>query len=97
MVIKRVSPMSAAKIAGLLYALMGLVFGAFISLFAMLGASFGGGDSGVPAFFPMLFGIGSVIVLPLLYGCMGFVMTAITAWLYNLVAGMVGGMQLDVQ
>ena len=97
MVIKRVSPMSAAKIAGVLYAIMGLAFGAIISLFAMLGSAFGGGQIGTPEFFPMLFGVGSVILFPIFYGCMGFVMTAIMAWLYNLVAGMVGGVQIDAQ
>jgi hypothetical protein len=63
----------------------------------MLGAALGGGDSGGPAFFPMLFGVGSVILFPLFYGCLGFVMTAIMAWLYNLAAGLVGGVQIDVQ
>jgi len=28
---------------------------------------------------------------------LGFVMSLVAAWLYNLVAGMVGGIELDVQ
>ena len=33
----------------------------------------------------------------LLYGCIGFFSALIGAWLYNLMAGFVGGLQLDVQ
>jgi hypothetical protein len=87
--------MSVAKIAGLLYAVVGLAMGGLFSLFAMLGAAFGDGSGG--SFFPALFGVGSVILFPLFYGCLGFVMTAISAWLYNVVASVVGGVQLDVQ
>jgi hypothetical protein len=88
--------MSVAKIAGLLYAVVGLAIGGFVSLLAMVGGAIGG-DSGGSSFFPALFGVGSVILFPLFYGCLGFVMTAISAWLYNVVASVVGGVQLDVQ
>ena len=37
MVIRRVGPLSCAKVAGLLYLIMGFVFGAFVSLFALGG------------------------------------------------------------
>jgi hypothetical protein len=36
------------------------------------------------------------VLLPLLYGGLGFVMTAIMAWLYNMAAGVVGGIEIDV-
>ena len=94
MVVKRVNPLSCAKVAGVLYALMGLLFGVFFSLFATLGA-FAAPDEG----FGMLgavFGIGAVVLMPIFYGCLGFVMTLITAALYNAVAGMVGGIEIDV-
>ena len=38
MVIRRVGPLSCAKVAGLLYLILGFVFGAFISLFALGGS-----------------------------------------------------------
>ena len=44
-----------------------------------------------------MFGIAAIIVFPILYACIGFVMTLIMAALYNLVAGMVGGVEIDVQ
>ncbi len=95
MVINRIGPLSLAKIAGLLYALMGLFFGGILSLVA-LGGAFASADSG-NAIFPMIFGAGAIVFLPIFYGCLGFVGTLIMAWLYNLVAGMLGGVELEVQ
>jgi hypothetical protein len=42
-------------------------------------------------------GVGAIIVLPIFYGGLGFVGTLIAAWLYNVIAGVVGGIELDVQ
>lgn len=94
MVVKRVNPLSCAKIAGVLYAIMGLLFGGLFSLFAMLGA-FAGPDTGA-GMLGAVFGIGAVVFMPIFYGCMGFVMTLIAAALYNAVAGMIGGIEIDV-
>jgi hypothetical protein len=94
MVVKRVNPLSSAKIAGVLYAIMGLLFGGLFSLFAMLGAfTAPDNDAGMLG---AMFGMGAVILMPILYGCMGFVTTLIFAALYNVVAGMVGGIEIDV-
>ena len=95
MTITRVGPLSCAKIAGLLYVILGLIFGAFISLAAMAGA-FASGDEGAGAF-GALFGVGAIILVPLFYGCIGFVMTLIMALLFNLAAGMVGGLEVDAK
>lgn len=91
MVIKSVGAFSLAKIMGTLYVIVGLVFGALVSLVSIAG--FGGQSSG---FGGMIFGIGAVILLPLFYGCLGFVATLIGAWLYNLAAGIVGGVELEI-
>jgi hypothetical protein len=32
-----------------------------------------------------------------MYGCLGFVTTLIMAWLYNVLAGIMGGVEIDVQ
>ena len=95
MVITRVAPLSLAKIAAVLYALMGLMFGAFVSLAGLAGAFAASDESG--SFLGALFGVGAVIILPIFYGCLGFVMSLVTAWLYNLVSGMVGGVEVDVR
>jgi hypothetical protein len=92
MVIKSVGAFSCAKIMGTLYVIIGLVFGGLVSLVAMAG--FGRGGSG---FGGALFGIGAVIILPIFYGVLGFVATLIGAWLYNLAAGIVGGVELETE
>ena len=95
MVIKRVGPISCAKIAGALYAILGFFAGAFVSLLAMAGA-FVSQDDVVP-FAGALFGVGAIVLLPVFYGCLGFVATLIMAWIYNIVASAVGGVEIDVQ
>lgn len=95
MVIKRVGPVSCAKIAGTLYAIMGLILGGFFSLLAAAGGF--GADTPGAAGFGAIVGVGSIIVFPILYGVIGFVATLIGAWLYNVLAGMVGGIELEVQ
>jgi hypothetical protein len=95
MVIKRVGPVSCAKIAGTLYAILGLIMGGVFSLVALAGG-FGSNTSEAGAFGAIM-GVGAVIVFPICYGAMGFVASLIGAWLYNALAGMVGGIQLDVQ
>ena len=95
MVITRVGPLSLAKITGLLYVIVGLVFGAFISLAAMVGGF--ASDDGAAGAMGALFGVGAIILLPIFYGCVGFVMTLIMAWLFNVAAGMVGGVEVDAR
>ena len=95
MVIKRIGPLSCAKIAGTLYLFLGLVIGGAISLIAMAGG-FTTGAPHIPGMGAII-GVGSIIFFPLMYGCLGFVTALIGAWLYNLMAGFVGGLQIDVQ
>jgi hypothetical protein len=93
MVIKRIGPMSCARIAGPVYAVIGLCAGVFISLASLLGATTGDSDAG---FMGVLFGVGAIIMLPVFYGLLGFLGALFSAWLYNLMAGAVGGIDVDI-
>jgi hypothetical protein len=42
-----------------------------------------------------MFGASAIVVLPIFYGCLGFVMTFIMALLFNLVVGITGGIEVD--
>jgi hypothetical protein len=95
MVLKRLGPLSCAKITGTLYAILGLVFGAIFSMVS-LATGFGSNTSGGMGF-GALMGVGAIVALPILYGGMGFVTTLIGAWLYNILAGVVGGIEMDLQ
>ena len=97
MVIKRIAPLSLAKIAGTLYAIMGLIFGCIVSLIALAGGFASAAETSPFANLGAMVGVGAIIVLPIFYGGLGFVGTLIAAWLYNVIAGVVGGIELDVQ
>jgi hypothetical protein len=96
MVIKRVGPLSCAKIAGLLYAGIGFIVGGCVTLLSMLvgGLALAGEHGG--GSMSMMFGAAAIVVLPIVYGVLGFVSTAVMAWLYNVVAGIAGGVEVEV-
>lgn len=105
MIITRVRPMSVGKIAAFLYALAGLFVGALIAMFALFGGLAAGAAGaandaeGPGAAFGALFGVAGVaaiIVAPLVYGFMGFLGAVIMAFIYNIVARIVGGIEVDV-
>ena len=95
MIVKRIGPLSVGKVAGTLYAVMGVLIGAVFSMIAMAGGmgSDVAGASGMGA----LIGVGAIVFFPILYGGLGFVFTMLAAVLYNVVAGIVGGIELDMQ
>ena len=83
--IKRFSIGQAAKFMGVLYLLFGLLFMPFFLLFGMF-APEGQGAFGT------MFALG----IPVMHACMGVVGGAIGAALYNLVAGWVGGIEVEL-
>jgi hypothetical protein len=99
MVIKRVGPLSCAKVVAALYMIVGVAIGALISLGSMVGGMAGGMASDAPWMTGIgaAIGIAAIIVLPIVYGSIGFVATLIGAWLYNVAAGIMGGIEVDVQ
>src|SRR5688572_20138549 len=84
--IKRFSILQTGKIMGILYALLGLLAVPFgLLAFAM-------GDTE-----PELRGLSFVyLCAPVIYGVMGFIFGILTAWLYNLIAGWVGGIEFEM-
>ena len=93
MVIRRVEPLTAAKVMTLIYVAIGLIPGVIVAALSVLpglatthltGLGFGAG-----------FGIAAIIILPLVYGCVGFVMTMIVTAVYNVAAGIVGGIEIQ--
>lgn len=87
-----IQPKSAGKILGVLYAIFGLVFGLFFTLISIFTSSASGNSAE-----GIIFGFGSVIVLPILYGVMGFLAGVLGAIIYNFIAKKVGGLKLDLQ
>ncbi len=97
MEIKHISVMSAGKVMGIICAAMGLIIGLLFlatgSMLGSLGEAAGGDAGGLMA----VGGVMGVIVLPILYGIVGFIGGAIQAFVYNLAAGWVGGIRIQTQ
>jgi hypothetical protein len=96
MVVKRVAPLSAAKVSLFLYACIGFIVGAFVALIGLMGVALGDRGSLGP-FMGMALGVGAIVVLPIFYGVLGFLAGLIGAAVYNVAAGIVGGVEIDVQ
>lgn len=86
-VIKSIGVLSVAKISGAIGALVGLVIGIPVAVVVYFtGSSWQLGAAGWVA----------LVALPLLYGAVGFIGGALYAWLYNVVSGWVGGIEVDL-
>lgn len=96
--VSRIGVLPLAKMLAVTYAFLGLFIGGIVSLFAVMGAAMGGamGKDAGGGLGAMIFGVGAVIVLPIVYGCLGFVGGLITSVLYNLVAKVVGGIEIEL-
>jgi hypothetical protein len=92
--LKRISVLQAGKISAILYAFLAVLIIPFFLLATIAGraAAAAGGHSSMP--FAAL-GVGFAIFLPIIYGVIGFIAGVVTSALYNLIAGWVGGLELE--
>lgn len=100
MVVKHVGPLSVGKICFAMYALIGLLAGLFIASFGFLWSSRVASSSPDNTWpFAMLgsfMGIGAIILFPIFYGVIGFIGGVILAAFYNVVARMMGGIEVEI-
>lgn len=99
--IKKLGVLSVAKIEAVILLVMTLLisipYGLFVIGISLMGASAGGrgglaiGGGGV------VIGLLVMVGLPIFYAVIGFVAGAISALLYNLFAGIVGGVEIEVE
>lgn len=96
MIIRRINVLSAAKIAAIIAFAIGILAGLmFFAMSSMMPAP----PEGMPneAGMSMMKGMGalSIIVFPVMYGIFGFIGGALQAFIYNLAAKFVGGIQFE--
>jgi hypothetical protein len=92
--IKSIGILSCAKTMGVAHGLLGLVFVPFFLLAGLAGFTSRGGETG-----GALAGIGLLamaIIMPFLYAAFGFIFGALFSWIYNLVAKLTGGIELEL-
>jgi hypothetical protein len=91
-IVKSVGVLSVAKIMGLIYGCLGLIFAPVFLLIGLVGSL--AGQQKTP--FAGVFGIVFAILMPVIYGLMGFISGAIGGLLYNVFAKLVGGFELEL-
>ena len=102
MTIRRLGVLSVAKTYGMLLFIIGLSFGVIYGLVLMIfGAAMALGprseSSALGGAGSVVIGLLMMIVIPIFYGILGFIMGALMAALYNLVARFAGGVQIELE
>ena len=92
--IRRIGILKAAMIGGIAYAIMTLLLVPFFLLLMLMPGAFDemGRTSGDWMMAPAL-----LLLAPLVYGAMGFIGTGLAAAVYNLIATMVGGLEVELE
>jgi hypothetical protein len=93
-IIKRVGVVKLAIFQGAMMAAFGLIAALIFMAFGAMISGFGGHQA---AGIAGVMGIAMLIILPIMYGVIGFIIGAIGAALYNLIASIVGGIEIDVE
>ena len=95
----KIGVMSLAKIYGFLCAILGAFIGLIFGLIFIFGGAIGGAISGnegagivLGIVLGLLFFFGAIF----LYGAMGFIMGAITAFGFNFAAKKLGGLEFEI-
>jgi hypothetical protein len=91
--IKRIAPLQLGKMLAILYGIIGLLVIPVFLVMASVGSQLPEGQRG--AFMAM--GAGAAIFAPIIYAVMGFIIGVIGAFIYNLVAKWVGGIEVEVE
>ncbi len=91
MKITKVNVASLAKVLGALYLGLGVIIAVIFGAMIIIGALVSG------RWMTVLFGIGLIIVVPIVYGMMGLIAGYIIGWLYNAIAKWVGGIEIETE
>jgi hypothetical protein len=94
--VKKIGVLSAAKIQGTIMACISLLFVPFILLAALLGGLASMGDRNPFGAVGVVGGIVLACLIPVFYFVVGFIGGAISAFVYNLVAGRLGGLEIEL-
>jgi hypothetical protein len=107
MTIRRIGILSLAKLQAVIVGVVGLILGIPFGCFLMIQGAIsyirpvptGGGavlESGRGRGGLAIIGLLMVVMIPILFGLAGFVTGALVGLIYNLAAGMIGGLDIDV-
>ena len=95
----RIAPLQCERMLGALYGAMGLIFVPFFGILALIGALVPSAANAKDFPGAIVAGIGfaMMILFPLLYAVMGFIIGVVSAAIYNLCAKWLGGIEVEVE
>jgi hypothetical protein len=93
--LKRVGVLSLGLFFAAYGALVGLFVGMMMALMSAIGLGAGGMQNDEAAAAMIGMGLGALIFGPIMYGIMGFIGGVIWAVIYNVIAGMTGGIEME--
>ena len=90
--LKKIDPISTAKIYAAVMAIVGFIVGLAVTF----GLLFYGPSPIIEQPWLPFLSIFAVILFPIMYGIAGFIMGGIFAIIYNMIAGKVGGIKIEL-
>lgn len=97
--IKRIRIRSAAKVVGFLFLIVGLIFGEITVLLSsrlqINLPQLSNEIMGLPS--QAALGLAGLVIIPLIYGLIGWLLGALIAIIYNLSAGWLGGLEIEYE
>jgi hypothetical protein len=86
--ISRIEPWQAGKLFALIYFFLSLFFVILLMIFSAIAP--------MPPGLTPKFGAATLIVVPFLYALAGLIFVPLGCWIYNLAAGVVGGLRVSL-
>ncbi|MDP9017939.1 MAG: hypothetical protein M3N19_06445 [Candidatus Eremiobacteraeota bacterium] len=90
--LKNINPVQCGIVLAVMYAFLGIIFVVLMAPFMALIATMGI-NTGNPA---SSMGFAGLLVFPIIYGVLGFISGLLSAFIYNLVAGWTGGVEITL-
>ncbi len=96
-ILKKLGVMSVAKLEAVVFAVVGLIEGIVFAIASTIISSSASamGIAGLELLAEL--GVLAIIILPIVLGIFGFIAGAIGALIYNLIAGKVGGIEMEFE
>lgn len=103
--IRKLGILSVAKMYAVMMLVISLLisipYGLFIIVLSLIGGAGAGSQDGLSGLAlgggGIVVGLAVMIGLPIFYGCIGFIAGIIGALVYNILAGIVGGIEIEVE
>jgi hypothetical protein len=101
MTVKRIGVLSLAKMQGVVMAvvglMIGLIYGSILMILSAVMMSSGERGAGSAAAGGVVGGLAIMILMPIFYAVLGFGIGALSAFVYNIAARSIGGVELELE